>query len=74
MHKIKADIIIKNGQILTINSEMEIIENGVIVIQNKKINQGICFIFHFRTQVINDASLKGHSNQEKKVFRLFLEA
>jgi len=37
MNKIATDIIIKNGQILTINSNMEIIENGVIIIKNKKI-------------------------------------
>lgn len=37
MTKIEADIIIKNGQIITINPKMEIIENGVIIIKGKKI-------------------------------------
>lgn len=37
MHKIIADIIIKNGQIITINPEMEVIENGVLIIKGEKI-------------------------------------
>jgi len=37
MNKMKTDIIIKNGQVLTINSKMEVIENGVVVIKDKKI-------------------------------------
>lgn len=37
MHKIIADIIIKNGQIITINPEMEVIENGVLIIKGDKI-------------------------------------
>lgn len=37
MTKIKADIIIKNGQILAMNSNMEIIENGVVVVFGNKI-------------------------------------
>ncbi|QTE22837.1 amidohydrolase family protein [Polaribacter cellanae] len=37
MNKKEVDIIIKNGQVLTINSRMEIIENGVLIIQNKTI-------------------------------------
>ncbi len=37
MHKIIADIIINNGQIITINPEMEVIENGVLIIKGEKI-------------------------------------
>ena len=37
MKKKEADIIIKNGQILTINKEMEIIQKGVVIIKAGKI-------------------------------------
>jgi cytosine/adenosine deaminase-related metal-dependent hydrolase len=50
MSKIKADIIIKNGQVLTINTQMDIIENGVIVIKDKKIidlgNENLLLEYH----------------------------
>lgn len=32
-----ADLIINNGQILTINSSMQVIDNGVVVVKNNKI-------------------------------------
>ena len=33
-NKVQVDIIVKNGQLLTVNSDMEIIENGVLAIKN----------------------------------------
>ena len=37
MKKVKADSIIHNGQVLTINKKMEVIENGVVVMEGDKI-------------------------------------
>ena len=36
-HSILSDLIIKNGTVLTMNEEKEIIQNGVVVIKDKKI-------------------------------------
>lgn len=36
-NKIQVDVIITNGQILTINSKMDVIENGVVVVKDNKI-------------------------------------